>query len=241
MTHTILLVEDDEHIMAINRNKLTRAGYRILEAETLSGAAAVLETESPDLIVLDVMLPDGNGVNWCGEIRGGSSEPPVLFLSAKNETPDILDGFEAGGDDYLTKPYDLNILLARIKVLLEKASRVPQKIKKGSLTLDIVASRAFIDDIDLLLTPREFSLLLLLVGNEGKTVSAEALYEKAWNAPLAEDKNTLQATVSKLRRKIEPSGYGITTSRGQGYTFGRGEGVGVGVGALISPIRCIKN
>lgn len=219
MTDTILLVEDDEYIMAINRNKLTKAGCRVLEAETLRAATSILKTEKPDLVVLDVMLPDGSGVKWCEEIRGGGSEPPVLFLSAKNETPDVLEGFSAGGDDYLTKPYDLNILMAHIKALLERASRVPQAVKKGALTLDIVSSRAFIDDVDLLLSPREFSLLLLLAGNEGKIFGAEALYEKVWKAPMAGDKNTLQATVSKLRKKIDPSGYGIAALRGQGYVF----------------------
>lgn len=221
MTFTILLVEDDEHIMNINRNKLTKAGYRVLEAETLREAAAVLETESPDLIVLDVMLPDGSGINWCSKIRGGGSEPPILFLSAKNETPDILDGFKAGGDDYLTKPYDLNILLARIKVLLEKASRVPKTLKKGTLTLVIASQRAYLNGRDIILSAKEFALLLMFMQNEGATLGAEDIYARVWGQPMVGDNRTLKKCIYSLRDKLAEGGceYMVSSVYGKGYRF----------------------
>ncbi|GHV09024.1 DNA-binding response regulator [Clostridia bacterium] len=210
MEAVILLVEDNPHIMTINRDKLTRAGYRVLEADTLQAASAILTTQQPDLIVLDVMLPDGNGVAWCANLRGDSGEPPVLFLSAKDETPDILDGFEAGGDDYLTKPYDLNILLARIKVLLDKASRVPQRIDKGRLTLDPLSGRAYTDGVDLLLTQKEFALLLLFTQHEGRPLDTEYLYERVWGHSMNENDNAVKYQISRLRGKIADCGFEIT-------------------------------
>lgn len=221
MTYTILLVEDDEHIMNINRNKLTKVGYRVLEAETLWEATELMETEKPDLIVLDVMLPDGNGVNWCVEIRGGGNEPPILFLSAKNETPDILDGFKAGGDDYLTKPYDLNILLARMKVLLERASRVPKTVKKGELTLDIASQRAYLNGRDMILSPKEFALLLMLTQNEGVTLGAEDIYARVWGQPMVGDNRTLKKCIYSLRDKLAEGGcnYMVNSVYGKGYRF----------------------
>ncbi|GHU89794.1 DNA-binding response regulator [Clostridia bacterium] len=221
MIYKILLVEDDGHIMTINRNKLEKSGYSVLEADTLRAATAILESHTPDLIVLDVMLPDGDGVKWCGEIRGGGGEPPVLFLSAKNETPDILDGFAAGGDDYLTKPYDLNILLARIKVLLEKASRVPQRIKKGSLELNIAAHRAYLNGSDMVLSAKEFGLLLLFMQNEGVTLGAEEIYERVWGQPMVGDNRTLKKCIYSLRDKLTGGGceYMVNSVYGKGYCF----------------------
>jgi DNA-binding response OmpR family regulator len=117
------------------------------------------------------------------------------------------------------------VLLSKIGSLYitaYSASTVPEILEKGALRLDILAGQAFYGDEDLLLTKKEFALLLLLAQNEGKIVSAEYLYEKAWKQPLVGDKNAVQTAVSKLRKKIEPSGYDIATERGQGYSFMKG-------------------
>jgi DNA-binding response OmpR family regulator len=129
-------------------------------------------------------------------------------------------GLKAGGDDYLAKPYDDNILLARIESLLRRTeSHVPKTLTKGHLSLDTIARRAYIDNNDLLLTHKEFACLLMLAQNEGHIISANTIYEQIWKQKLEDDKNTIKTTISTLRKKIEPSGYAITVSREQGYTF----------------------
>ena len=166
------------------------------------------------------MLPDGDGMDFCGEIRS-STRAHILFLTAKTEQADILRGLALGGDDYITKPFHPKELHARAEAVMRRRSMsmAEQIIKKGALTLDVVAAQAYVEDTDLLLQPREFALLLLLAQNEGEIMGAETLYEKAWGRPLAGDRNTLQVTVSKIRKKIEPAGYDIAVVRGKGYVF----------------------
>jgi DNA-binding response OmpR family regulator len=219
---SVLIVEDDKRLNYINRHALESEGYKARVAFTLTEARSVLAGFSPDVILLDVKLPDGSGFDFCREIREKTAAH-IIFLTSVTGVDGELEGLTAGGNDYLRKPYSIDLLLKRVQnaALIKDKAEPPQTIKKGSLMFDLVASRAFMDGVDLLLTPREFSLLLFLAQNEAKAIRAEILYAKAWNAPLIGDKNTLQATVSKLRRKIEPSGYGITTLRGQGYAFGK--------------------
>ena len=218
MSTTILLVQDSPHYQKINREILSSKGYKVLEADTLAKGREMFLKATPALIILDIMLPDGDGIMLCEELREGS-DVPILFLSAKKADTDVIAGFEAGGDDYLPKPYSLKILLTRIEAILRRTSRVPETLTKGSLTLDPLAGQAFLDGVDLLLSQKECSLLLLFFQNEDKTISAEYIFEKVWKAPLGEDKNTLQALISTLRKKIEHSGYAIITRRGQGYMF----------------------
>jgi DNA-binding response OmpR family regulator len=219
MTYTILLVEDDGHIMRINYNALAKAKYRVLQAGTLAEAIKVLETDKPDLIVLDILLPDGNGLDWCRKIRGGSQEPPVLFLSAKKDNIDVLKGFKAGGDDYLTKPYDLDILLARAERLLKKASHVPKTIRNGTLNLDIPSRQAFLSGENMGLSVTEFFLLLDFMQNEGKILKAEYLYEKIWGQTMNKDSQAIRTAVSRLRSKLEGSEFIIDFEWNEGYRF----------------------
>lgn len=220
MSRTVLLVEDNRHIMKINGDTLTEAGYRVLKAETAAQARALLETEAPDLIVLDIMLPDGDGLALCRDIRG-ESNIPILFLSAKKESSEIIEGLRAGGDDYLPKPYDIGVLLARVEALLRRAVTSGTVTTWGSLTLDTVSQRALVNGEDILLTPREFALLLYLVRNEGQEVHMERLYEAAWGQPMANDPNAVRIAVSRLRKKIAPAGVQITTARGVGFVLRR--------------------
>ena len=220
MNATILLVEDNPHYLKINRELLSSKGYKVLEADTLAKGRKMFLLETPALIILDIMLPDGDGIMLCEELREGS-DVPILFLSAKKADSDVIAGFEAGGDDYLPKPYSLNVLLMRIEALLRRTLQVPEALIKGVLTLDPLAGQAFLCGVDLLLSQKEFSILLLFFQNEDKIISADHIFEKVWKAPLGEDKNTLQALISNLRKKIKKSGYGIITRRGQGYEFRR--------------------
>jgi DNA-binding response OmpR family regulator len=236
--HNILFVEDDKDIQEVNKNMLERrGGYVVRTAMNLAEARQRIKESVPDLIVLDIMLPDGSGLDFLRELRGdslslsgsaslsGSGDIPVLLLTALNESSDVVTGLRAGGDDYLAKPYDNDVLLARIESLLRRTGRVLKTLAKGPLTADIIAGRVFINGHDngrdLLLTQKEFAVLLLFMQNEGITMSAESVYEKVWKRPLGDDKNTLQVTISNLRKKIDPSGYGISVLRGQGYMFQR--------------------
>jgi DNA-binding response OmpR family regulator len=215
--YNILLVEDDMEIQENNIDLLEYSGgYAVRTAMNLAEAREQIARETPDIIVLDIMLPDGSGLDFIKEIN----DIPVLFLTSLGETSDIVKGLKAGGDDYLVKPYDDDILLARIESLLRRTeSRVPKIMTKGTLSLDIIARRAYINNNDLLLTHKEFACLFMLAQSEGHIISANAIFEQIWNQKLEDDKNTLKTTISTLRKKIEPSGYAITVSREQGYTF----------------------
>jgi len=197
----------------------------VATAVTLGQARMAINKSQPDIILLDVELPDGDGMDFCKEIRNETTAH-ILFLTAKTQHEHMTRGLNYGGDDYITKPFHPEELLVRVEAamrrrLMEKAPI--QTIKKGILTLDVLATQALINGKDLVLSPKEFSLLLLFVQNEEKLISAENVYEKTWKLPLVDGKNSLKVTISRLRQKIEPAGYVIQSLRGQGYVFCRKE------------------
>jgi DNA-binding response OmpR family regulator len=218
----VLLVEDNRRVQMNNKEMLERHGYAVLSAMNLAEARAAVRNRLPDAVVLDITLPDGNGLDFLRELRK-TSAVPVLVLTADQTPEKAAESFDADGDEYLRKPYALKELRARVDALIRRAARTPETVVKGLLKLDVVAGLAFCGDEDLLLTQKEFALLLLLIRNGEKTVSAEYLYEKVWKAPMSGDKNAVQVTVSKLRKKLAPYGYDISVMRGRGYVFdGRG-------------------
>lgn len=209
-TWTILLVEDDKNIQRTNRRILEREGFTVLCAGTLKEALEMLEGNKPDALVLDIMLPDGNGLAFCEKIRP-HTPVPVLFLTALDEKSEIIEGLVAGGNDYITKPYDVDEFVARVKAQLRlakmnrQASEKLKTLSRGPLTLDIVALRAYLDGSDMMLSAREFSVLLFLLRNEGKTLSAEEIYEGAWDQPMAGSASSLWKCISRLKSKLAPS------------------------------------
>lgn len=214
----ILLVEDNEKIMQGNKRMLEWEGYTIDTAVNLAEAHEKLAACRPDCIVLDIMLPDGSGLHWMRQLRGSTDAGiPILLLTGLTTQEDILHGLRSGGDDYLTKPYDFEILLARIEALLRRSERVPETITKGHLTLDVAAGVVLLGESDLLLTKKEFALLLIFVQNPERFIDGEYLYEKVWKQPLSGDANALKSTIKRLRSKIEGSGWQIEWSRGEGY------------------------
>lgn len=215
----ILLIEDNRDIMKINRSTLTMHGYYILEAETMEQGREILKKENVDLIILDIMLPDGSGLDFCEELRR-DSDIPILFLSALVKNQDIVNGLIKGGDDYLTKPYDLDVLVARVKALLRRVLRKPEPvITVDSMTLNTISQRVTVNGKDITLAPKEFAILLYLVQNEGHIAQAQQLYEAAWGQPMMDDPNAVRVAVSRLRKKIEPDGFKISIIRGLGYRF----------------------
>ena len=178
---TILLVEDNLHILKINADEFTDLGHTVLCTESLKRASELLMLYDVDLMILDVMLPDGNGVEFCRNQLAYHSIP-VIFLSALGENADIIEGLKAGGEDYLTKPYDLDILVARADVQLRRTKGLRRWESYEGLDLDTIAMAGFQDGEDLLLTRREFGVLLALVKKKKQYISKEELYSTVWGA-----------------------------------------------------------
>jgi DNA-binding response OmpR family regulator len=216
----ILIVEDDKHLSHINRHALESEGYDVQTAFTLEEARTILTSVSPDIILLDVKLPDGTGFDLCREIRG-DTDAYIIFLTSVQESSGEMEGLVAGGDDYLRKPYDIDLLCERVKKGLRHERKASQIIRRGSLTFDIIALRADMNGRDLLLAGKEFSILLLLIENEGQAMSAEYLYEKVWKLPMNNDSQSVRSVVMRLRKKLEDSGFTVNYDKSNNsYYFG---------------------
>lgn len=224
---TILVVEDETDVLRINARMLTRRGYTVYTSENCRQAYERLSIQTPDLLILDIMLPDGSGYDICEKFRS-LSDHPVIFLTGKGDTCDKIEGLEHGGDYYLTKPYDPDELLAVADRLIKRHLQTKQKheqlttIVKGALVLDIQRSKATINGTDAELTVKEFALLLLLVQSEDKEVSPHELYEKVWGVPSGDDIRTIRFHIKNLRRKINADtthDYDIVSVYGKGYMF----------------------
>lgn len=203
----ILLVEDNVDVLEINRQYFEMAGYTVKTAMTLAEARKRVADAIPDIMVLDIMLPDGSGLDFCGELRN-HSPVPVLFLTCLDEEADIVAGLKTGGDEYMTKPYRVGELLARVEALLRRVhmeqARHAEKNKKiaiGPLMLDTVTQRAYLDGADILLKPREFALLLFFVRNAGKGFTPEEIYEAVWGQMANNCVLTVKVHVAGIRKK----------------------------------------
>jgi DNA-binding response OmpR family regulator len=218
-SYNILLVEDNKDIQELNQRFLVRRGYTVQLAYTLAEARKILEENKPDAIVLDIMLPDGSGLDFLNELKEQNTNIPILMLTALSGSRDEVRALEKGGDDYLSKPYDNNVLAARIEALIRRAERIPEVITKGALRLETYSRQAFLSAENLNLTAKEFDIVLLLAQNEDSLMSTESIYERVWGQPLGEDNNAIRTVLSRLRAKIENSGYIIEPLRGKGYIF----------------------
>lgn len=220
MQGKILLIEDDPRVQKNNKEILERQGYEISLAMNLTEARKIIAADQPDAIVLDVGLPDGDGIDYLKELRQ-TLQIPVLILTAAQSSQSAADGFEAGGDDYLRKPYDLKEFRARINALMRRSAKLPECVTINKLKIDLFSLRAFVNDEDLTLTQKEFALLNFFVQNEGKFISLNYLYTKIWNQPMGRDDNAIKSVVSRLRKKLANAGCTIMTERGEGYCFCR--------------------
>ena len=199
---TILLVEDNPHIMKINAEFLSLRGYEIRRAASANEAREQLRWHPIDLIVLDIMLPDGNGVVLCREFKE-RYHIPILFLTALGENQEIVEGLRAGGDDYLPKPYDLEVLAARIEARLRAAADNRRYVCYGYLKLDTVYLTGYINDRDVLLTQKEFTVLLLLAQNAEHKVSQTDLIRAVWGIEAENETRALWTLISRLRKKLK--------------------------------------
>lgn len=225
----ILIVEDDPVILKTNRKALEMQGYRVLCANTVAKGCSIVEQEAPNLIILDILLPDGNGLDYCEDIRK-KRNTPILFLSALGTSEHILAGLRAGGDDYIPKPYDLDILLAKVEVILRRCNRNTSThieandndhLYMGNIRLDMCSRRAYLKEKDLLLSPREFAILEVLIRQKGTPIPTDDLYKRVWALDSAGDVRTIWVHISTLRSKLgDPEKDGslfLLCSRNNGY------------------------
>jgi DNA-binding response OmpR family regulator len=214
----ILCIEDNTQVQMLNKPLLEDKGFTVRLAMTLSEAKKEIEREMPGLIVLDIHLPDGNGLDFLRGLRK-TSAVPVIALTNSKEEQDVVEGLASGCDDYIPKPYTFSVLYARIEAVLRRAQRVPETLTKGALTLKTLSMTAFLYGEDLLLTKKEFALLLLFLQNEGKVAGADYLYEQVWEQDMNNDINAVKNMVYRLRKKIEAGGYTVNSVYNEGYCF----------------------
>ncbi|TWT07188.1 response regulator transcription factor [Planococcus sp. CPCC 101016] len=224
---TVMIVEDDDGIRELMRLFLLKKGYSILQAEDGFQALELLEREKPDLILLDVEMPGLNGLEVCEKIRLKTTLP-ILFVSYRKELVYKIQGLEAGGDDYITKPFDFNELEARIRAILRrngwKSGEEDQLtiLKYNDLHIHVDARELYIAGNPVKLYHKEFQLLLLLAQTPNRVWTAEQLYDQVWGYYSEGDLQTVKVHISNLRRKIEPDPANprfIQTVRGFGYKF----------------------
>ncbi|MBR4628586.1 MAG: response regulator transcription factor [Ruminococcus sp.] len=201
----ILLVEDDTDIMRINRSFLENEGYTVHCADSVQTAAFKLEECIPDLVLLDVMLPDGDGMDFCKILRT-KTQAPVIFLTARDESDSVIKGFRSGGDDYITKPYDLNVLKARIEAQLRRnVSQAPQhpRIEMPYLTVDLFSGSATLDGNEFSLPQRELQILYMLASKIGERISYREIYKTIYGCDVDDSKNTIRVNISRLKKHLE--------------------------------------
>ena len=221
----ILVVEDDLALSAGLCFELDTSGYLTVAAYGCQKARYFLENEHFDLVILDVNLPDGNGSDLCREIKAARPELPVIFLTANDLEEDILNGFDLGADDYITKPFHTQILKRRAEVALRRgnsgAKAAMDGYDDGFLRLDFQALTAVRSGEKLSITPNEYKLLRVLTANAGNLVTRQLLLEKLWDCDENFiDDHTLTVTMNRLRAKLEEEGHTyIRTVRGMGYIW----------------------
>ena len=211
----ILIVEDDAFLRDGLTELLAREGYQPAAADALAPAGAMIAKEPFSLVLLDVMLPDGTGFDFCAKLRSQGFAAPILFLTACDDELQVVRGLDCGGDDYVTKPFKLRELTSRIRALLRRAERTadaaPAFLNAEKLTVNVNGE-------EILLTPTEFQLLSVLVKNAGIIVPRGTLLERIWDIDGSFiDDNTLSVHVSRLREKIGKDR--IETVRGVGYRY----------------------
>ncbi len=208
--YRILVVDDDPSIVSILAAALTGEGYQVLTAHDGQTACGIAATQSPSLIIMDVMMPQCNGILATMRIRQ-ESNVPILMLSAKAEGSDRVLGLEAGADDYLIKPFYQQELLARVKALLRRyddlgsirEEKPEGQIKIGDIALDTAGKRLIVRGDPVRLTATEFKILRVLMSNPGRVYSAEELYERVWDSDAYSVENTVMVHISRIREKME--------------------------------------
>jgi len=220
----ILLVDDERAIVESLRYALEKEGYDVLEASEGSEALEVARTQPPDLVLLDIMLPGMSGFEVCRILRKESSVP-ILMLSARADEPDRVVGLDLGADDYITKPFSVREVLARVRAALRRsqpaaaAAAPDERIRVGEISMDLARHEVKVRDQGMTLPPRQFDLLRAFLSNPGRVLTRTMLLQQVWGYDFAGDDRTVDVHVRWLRRKLEDVGSPTTieTVRGVGY------------------------
>jgi two-component system, OmpR family, KDP operon response regulator KdpE len=219
----VLLVEDEPQVRRFLRNLLRANGYGLVEAETAAAGLSLASKRVPDLVLLDLGLPDGDGVDVTRRLREWT-QTPIIVLSARDHQDDKVEALDAGANDYLTKPFGARELLARMRVALRPAASVGGRgepvYQSGALRVDLSSRQAFVDGAEVHLTPTEYKLLALLVRNAGKVITHNQLLREAWGPGHASQKQSLRVYMGQLRHKLEADPARpryLTTEPGVGY------------------------
>ena len=228
-----LLVEDEPHIRRFVRSALEGEGCQVWETSTLARGLIEAASRQPDLVILDLGLPDGDGVDLVRELRGWTGIP-VLILSARSDEANKVRALDAGADDYLTKPFSVEELLARLRATLRRiryerghANASSSFFENGELRIDFAAGCVTVDGQEVHLAPMEYKLLCLLANNVGKVLTHKTILQAVWGNTLAQSLPSLRVFMATLRKKLEvasPQCTCIRTHVGIGYRMSRGEG-----------------
>lgn len=220
----ILLIEDDKNIIKFLSLSLETNGCKVIIAENGIEGISLFMTDNPDLILLDLGLPDIDGSEVLSQIRT-QSDVPILVVSARGQEKEKVEALDLGADDYITKPFHINELLARVRVALRK--KTPEIVKEkvfemDTLRIDFEKYKVYVDEKEIHLTPIEFKLLVLLVENAGKVLTHSFIIKKIWGYNTGEDSQSLRVFMANIRRKIEKDSSHprfILTEVGVGYRF----------------------
>jgi DNA-binding response OmpR family regulator len=216
----ILIAEDDKKIASFLYRAFAEEGYVVDACRSGREATEQAESIPYELLVLDWMLPDGDGLSVCRALRQAGNRVPILMLTARGEVGEKVAALDAGADDYLTKPFHLDELLARARSLLRRSSAIADVLRCGPLTIDMRERHVHLDGTRIELTQKEFALLSLLCRNAGRVVSRSEILSQVWEMMHDPGSNVIEVNVRHLREKLGAAATALETVRGQGYRFG---------------------
>ena len=228
MSNKVLVIEDEPDIRKTLEYNLTREGFEVYGCGSIKEAKKLIENPNFSIILLDLMLPDGSGLDLCREVKSDSTtqDIPIIILTAKDDEVDKVVGFELGADDYVTKPFSIRELILRVKAILKRNNKTvstPLEINRnfGSLKMDIESHEVFIDDQEVVLTALEFKLLNQLVERRGRVQTRDQLLSDVWGYSADITTRTVDTHIKRLREKLGTMGKYVQTIRGVGYKFSR--------------------
>lgn len=228
MSSQVLIIEDEPDIRKTIDYNLTKESFKVVQAGSIEEGEKALASNQIDVIILDLMLPDGSGLTLCRDIKSDDKTKhiPIIILTAKTEEVDRVVGFELGADDYVTKPFSVRELILRVKAILKRGptsnnNSEDDEYSFGELTLNFEAHQAYINGNEISLTALEFRLLKHLIDRKGRVQTRDQLLEDVWGYSSNVTTRTVDTHIKRLREKLGPVGNHIQTIRGVGYRFSR--------------------
>jgi two-component system phosphate regulon response regulator PhoB len=224
MAERILVVDDEPDLLELVRVNLRQAGYEVETAENARVALELMKRSAPDLVVLDLMLPDVSGTEVCRRMRADAdlADTPIIMLTARADEVDRVVGLELGADDYVTKPFSPRELTLRVRAVLRRrkpAAAPAESLAHGTLRLDAARHRCFVGSTEVPLTAKEFELLRTLMTRPGRVLTRDQLLDEVWGTDIAVTTRTIDTHLKRLREKLGPASDLIETVRGVGYRF----------------------